>query len=279
MKYLKSYQLFESVDPSKYLTEEQIRFLDRGCKFNDIRDSKWTFDPVQRLVNVEGPFGVTTYDVGQMPVNFGKVTGSFFMQGKGFHTLEGCPREVGGSFKCTGNELDSLYGAPERVAGDFDCRSCGLESLEGGPEYVGGEFSAGDNPIKSLKGSPKEVGGNFALNGKLITSLEGAPEKIGGVVNLGIWFYAPRGTWNPRGWLDMYLHHDDPAPAGIKLINTIFSPEVLKKKMEENPEKTMFMLKSVWNLPEFKEIRDQLVLPKGKEEDMDLLTNLDDVGF
>jgi hypothetical protein len=64
-----------------------------------------------------------------------------------------------------------------------------------------------------------------------------------------------------------------------KLISTLISSEALNKRLEESPERTMVALKAVWNSSEFAKIRSQLRIPKGYEDEMDLLGDLDDIGL
>jgi hypothetical protein len=41
----------------------------------------------------------------------------------------------------------------------------------------------------------------------------------------------------------------------------------------------MVSLKSVWNSPVFAKIRSELKIPKGYEDEMDLMGDLDDIGL
>jgi hypothetical protein len=68
-------------------------------------------------------------------------------------------------------------------------------------------------------------------------------------------------------------------PKAQKLIATLISPEALNKRLRESPERTMVFLKGIWNSPEFAKTRSQLRIPKGYEDEMDLLGDLDDIGL
>jgi hypothetical protein len=72
---------------------------------------------------------------------------------------------------------------------------------------------------------------------------------------------------------------DDGTLEAQKLIATLISSEALNKRLEESPEKTMVDLKTVWNSPAFAKTRSQLRIPKGYEDEMDLMGDLDDIGL
>jgi hypothetical protein len=72
---------------------------------------------------------------------------------------------------------------------------------------------------------------------------------------------------------------EEGTPEAQKLISTLISPEALNKRLEESPEQTMIFLKGIWNSPEFAKTRSQLMIPKGYEDEMDLLGSLGDVGL
>ena len=91
MKYLKTYQLFES---KTGLTKDQewvLRFV----------DGSWSYDPATGLVNVEGDGDYKSrmvFDEGSTEnfsgVKFGKVTGFFDCSNNRIADLDGCPQEV-----------------------------------------------------------------------------------------------------------------------------------------------------------------------------------------
>jgi len=54
---------------------------------------------------------------------------------------------------------------------------------------------------------------------------------------------------------------------------------VLNKEIQQDPAGMIMKLKEVWNDESFRETRDQLVWPKGYEDQADLVGDLDDVGF
>jgi hypothetical protein len=57
------------------------------------------------------------------------------------------------------------------------------------------------------------------------------------------------------------------------------SPEEIQKLIDENPEETVVALKSMWKNyktdPEYKNLK----FPKGLESDLDLLSDLNDIGL
>ena len=245
MKRILEFNVFESLNG---LSEYQKSWLD------ECTDGSWSVGPDGK-VDVQGHFDCSSQNLERFKgVKFGRVSGDFW---------------------CYDNGLETLEGAPESVGEDFYCYNNGLETLEGAPETVGGRFFCGDNRLTTLEGAPKVVGGDFWCNDNRLTSLEGAPEKVGGG------FYSdsieiPKGQWGLSGWIKML---DEGKPEAQKLISTLISPEALNKRLEESPERTMVALKAVWNSSEFAKIRSQLRIPKGYEDEMDLLGDLDDIGL
>ena len=313
MKYLKTYQLFES---KTGLTQEQEKFL------NMYTGNLCTYNPATGLVDVEGDFDCSDKGLKDFKgVKFGKVSGSFICDNNKLTSLEGAPQkvrgnfncwnnsltslkgspqEVGWSFNCEDNKLTSLEGAPQKVGGyfdcrrnnltslagapqevgeDFDCRDNNLTSLEGAPQKVGEGFDCSHNQLTSLEGSPKEVGGYFDCRRNNLTSLAGAPQVVGGYFSCGT-FKLERGEWNFKGWfkvLNKVLKEG--RPEAQKLISTILSAEALNKEIAKDPAGMAMKLKGVWNDETFKEIKSKLVWPKGYGDSADLVGDLDDVGF
>jgi hypothetical protein len=184
--------------------------------------------------------------------------------------------DVHGNFDCSYQNLEGFKGVKfGRVSEDFWCYENRLETLEGAPETVGRRFSCHDNALTTLEGAPETVGGGFYCHDNGLTTLEGAPEIIVGE------FYSdsieiPKGQWGLSSWLKVL---EKGKPEAQKLIATLVSPEALNKRLEESPEKTMVALKAVWNSPEFAKIRSELKIPKGYEDEMDLLGDLDVIGL
>ena len=172
MKYLKTYQLFES---KTGLTQEQEKFL------NMYTEGTWTYNPATELVDVKGNFDCSKQKRKSLSgVRFGKVSGDFYCENNNLTSLEGAPQEVGGNLWCYGNNLTSLAGAPQKVGSEFDCSGNNLTSLVGAPQEVGGAFWCKNNKLTSLEGAPQKVGGDFDCKNNKLTSLEGAPQEVGG---------------------------------------------------------------------------------------------------
>ena len=190
-------------------------------------------------------------------------------------SLEGAPREVGGDFYCSSNELTSLVGAPQEVGGTFYCSNNQLTTLEGAPQGVKGGFNCVDNKLTSLEGAPQKVGKYFVCSGNKLTSLEGAPQEIGGDFDCG-YFYLPKGQWNPEGWLKILKNR---RPKAQPLILTLLTPEDLNREIQKDPAGMIMKLKEVWNEERFREIRSKLVWPRGYEEEMDIVSGLNTLGF
>jgi hypothetical protein len=288
MKYLKTYQLFES---KTGLTPEQEAFL------NEYTNGTWTYDSSTGLVDVEGDFFAEAQGLEDfVGVKFGKVRGNFHCKHNKLTRLAGAPQKVGGYFLCSYNKLTSLAGAPQEVGGSFICSYNELTSLEGAQQEVGRDFECSDNKLTSLAGAPQEVGEHFSCSYNRLTSLAGAPQEVGGYFNcknnqltslegapqeVGGKFYCDafelkRGEWNLEGWLKVM---QEGSPKAQKLISTILSAETLNKEIEKDPAGMIMKLKGVWNHEVFKKTRAKLVWPRGYSDDADLVGDLDDVGF
>jgi hypothetical protein len=131
------------------------------------------------LLNVDGDVYLNGYNLRELPLNFGKITGHFDCSLNKLTSLKGAPSRVGGDFKCYTNKLKSLKGAPSKVDGNFDCGENILTSLAGAPSEVGGNFDCSLNQLTSLNGAPSEVDGSFicSFNPDLNT-LNGSPKYI-----------------------------------------------------------------------------------------------------
>ena len=227
------------------------------------------------------------------------VTGSFICRTNMLTSLEGAPQTVTGSFICDFNRLISLKGAPESVGGNFYSDNNELITLEGAPKSVGGDFHCDRNKLTSLEGAPESVGGSFNCNYNQLTSLEGAPESVADV------FYCDRnqltslegaplecGTFHlssttienykyPKSLLEILAKTNAlyARKETKQLILTIMSADYFNKQLIENPEKTIMSLKSVWNDPEFKEIRKDIIIPAKYKDIFKLNMDLADIGF
>jgi hypothetical protein len=248
MKHLKTYQIFESQE-RKELTEEQKKFLDKFAT------GVWMFDHNTGLVDLNGNFDCSWKDIKDFfGVSFGKVKGTFDCSYNRLVSLEGSPQEVSGTFICSHNRLTSLEGGPKQVRGAYNCSRNRLTSLDGGPKQVGGSYVCAENPLKSLDGAPEKVGGMFSCDA----------------------FRLEIGEWNMGSWLELL---DTGSAEAKQLILSLVSPEEINKRIAGDPAGMAMMLKGVWNSKAFKEIRSQLVWPKGFEKEADLVGDLGGIGF
>ena len=267
MKYLKTYQLFES---KIGLTADQEAFLNRYTK------GTWTLNSSTGLVDVKGDFDCSYKKLEDFKgVKFGKVTGDFEFGNNKLTSLEGAPQEVGGYFYCSANNLTSLAGAPQEVGEGFYCEDNSLTSLAGAPQEVGLDFYCSYNQLTSLAGAPQKVDGSFECHDNKLTSLEGAPQKVDGKFFCDA-FRLQKEEWNPKGWLKVLKEGSTEAQ---KLILTLLSAEVLNKEIAKDPTGMIMKLKEIWNDEIFKDIRSKLVWPRGYDDSADLVGDLNNIGF
>jgi hypothetical protein len=163
MKYLK---LFES--------HSEIESI---CKKFNIKNWKLNSDGG---IDVDGNVHLNELKLTELPLKFGKVSGSFNCSYNNLVSLEGVPKEVGAGFYCSFNKLTSLEGSPIEVGGDFYCSFNKLTSLEGSPIEVGGDFYCATNKLITLEGALRDVGGDFNCSENQLTSLEGGPRGVAG---------------------------------------------------------------------------------------------------
>ena len=182
MKRFNTYEEFlnEELDPSKFLTQEQIDWCDKHI------EGKWGVNEKGEVtVPLHLKFKDRSFD--RFPVQFAPVKGDFDCSYCPIASLEGAPAHVGGTFRCDYcPNLASLEGAPVRVNGNFDCSYCpDLVSLESSPSHVGGWFNCSECPnLEVLEGAPAHVGEGFSCHGcDNLLSLKGAPSHVGG----GFW--------------------------------------------------------------------------------------------
>lgn len=107
----------------------------------------WDYDicdcPVHwRIVHVVGTVDISNKYVGQIPFQFGYVSGDFDCASNDLLSLKGCPVEVGRDFYCNDNVLRSLEFSPLEIGRDFYCYG---NSFSGIPDrshiiHIGGTF-------------------------------------------------------------------------------------------------------------------------------------------
>ena len=295
MKHLQTYRLFES---TQTLTKEQKAFLDKYVGVN----GTWKLNPGTGKIDIDGAFfchyeGLKDEDF--LGLSFGTVSRYFTVEGNFLQDMSMTPRRVGDSFTISGNRnIRSLKGGPEYVGGNYVCMDCNLESLEGAPEKVGedftcienylrtlagaprevgGGFYCSRNPLESLEGSPRIVGGNFKYDSGILQSIKGAPEVIGGEFTANVpggELFVPAGKWSFKTLLEMLV---DPNQEEYirRILLTYFDLETLQKRIDQNPEKMLIMMKEHLKDPHFKGLK----WPKHLEKEKDLLSDLSDVGL
>jgi hypothetical protein len=213
-----------------------------------------------------------------------KVGGDFYCTENRLTSLEGAPQKVGGSFYCSENRLTSLEGSPQEVGGNFYCRNNQLTTLEGAPREVGGNFWCSSNQLTTLEGAPREVRKDFDCSNNKLTSLEGAPQKVGGgficrnnPVSAETLYRIFGVMKKGKGYLEAVVSSWSKIPVDDQAL--LLRPEVLNKQIKQDPAGMIMKLKSVWNSPEFKDTKSKLVWPRGYEEEMDIVSGLNNIGF
>lgn len=136
-----------------------------------------TIDPVTGIVDVDGDVTIKAFQVKQMPVQFGHVTGTFACWKNSLTTLKGSPHHAR-DFICEQNNLTSLVYAPKTVTGKMRCGYNKLTSLDHTPQGVT-SFECPNNLLTSLKGGPRQVRDTYNCSNNRLTSLEGAPTEVG----------------------------------------------------------------------------------------------------
>jgi hypothetical protein len=115
--------------------------IDSLCK--DYLISNYTINS-DSTIDVDGDVSFRNENFEILPLQFGKVSGSF---------------------NCGNNKLISLIGAPHTVGRNFTCSFNKLTSLIGSPDLVGGNFICGYNKLTSLVGLSESIGSIFTCNG------------------------------------------------------------------------------------------------------------------
>lgn len=107
-------------------------------------------------VDVKGLVDLSNLDITEIPIQFGKVTGSFHCTHTKLTSLKGCPDIVGGGFYSSNTDITSLEYGPSEVGSDYWCYKCNLTTLKFVPKKVGGAFIFNGNFHL-----PKELNENF----------------------------------------------------------------------------------------------------------------------
>ena len=139
MKYLKLYENFNKI---------------KGiCEKYNVRNYTINQD---ETVDVDGDVYLSFKKLSKLPLNFGKVSGSFNCYDNDLGTLKGCPKEVGHNFNCHNTKLTSLEYGPVIVGHDFSCTCNNLTTLLNGPKIVRiGYYYFTRNNVKDMNGFPE----------------------------------------------------------------------------------------------------------------------------
>ena len=130
---------------------------------------------VNKDVNLDGKLG----ELKELPIQFGVVKGSFYIQYNQLTTLKGSPHTIEKDFICHNNQLSNLEGAPQLIPGAFKCAVNQLTSLTGGPQIVKGQFyDCSINQLKNLKGVAQEIAQLLDASSNQLISLEGINAKF-----------------------------------------------------------------------------------------------------
>jgi hypothetical protein len=190
MKHIKEYNSYQDIDAI--------------CK--EYKINNYTIN--NGLVDVDASVNLSYTRLTKLPLQFGKVTGSFYCLNTQLITLEGAPKEIGGGFNCDNNQLITLEGAPKWVGGGFYCYHNQLITLEGAPKWVGGDFYCNRNQLITLEGAPKEIGGYFSCNNNQLKTLEGAPKTVEGNFNCD-GNPLPQGIYTYKGYIKEIIKWQD----------------------------------------------------------------------
>lgn len=220
-----------------------------------------------------------------------KKVGSFNVQEcKSLPSLEGGPEIVSSDkntphFECSDNpNLKNLKGAPKEIFGaagtpHFCCNNCyQLSSLEGAP-VLGREGSARTpyyefancGNLFSLEGLP--LVGDYRVS-LLKNGLK--PEVLKRALNMAkttkSWVVAYLSMFTDLDFIKTGKAPKDP-------IREKLSPANIKKEIEENGERFVIGLKSIWNDFRVKKILKEIEIPQDTKADAEMLSALDDIGL
>jgi hypothetical protein len=145
------------------------------------------------------------------------------------------------------------------IKGSFYCYRQRLEDFLGIRfGKVSGGFYCWGNQLRTLEGSPREVGEDFNCANNLLISLEGAPE----VIKHEFWFMNSSFRYNLRSFLRK-MPQIKPDEISLLLTHHFFTPEVIKKQIDQNPD-FPYYVSLAWNTEGFKKKQEELkkILPQ-----------------
>ncbi len=136
-------------------------------------------------VDVDRDVHINQKDLINIPIQFGKVAGTFNCYHNLLTSLKGCPMYVGGAFYCNDNKLTSLEYAPTHIDGNFNCKENELITLKGCPKKIQGAFNCSHNKLTSLEYFPGEIAGEIYCGNNSLTTLKYAPKEINDYFGVG----------------------------------------------------------------------------------------------
>jgi hypothetical protein len=242
------------------------------------------------------------------PIKIGKTI--YLSNNTELRSLEGSPDEVGGDFNIDScRSLASLEGSPKKVGGSMNCSSTSIKDLKGAPKEIGGSSSSVTFSAEfcynlvSLEGAPillnniedqnRAYGKNYNFRDCLnLYSLEGLPlDKSYGVsldkngLRPNVLKRALETAKSTKSWIVAYLTmFTDPdfiktGKAPKDPIREKLAPANIKKEIEENGERFIIGLKSIWNDFRVKKILKEIEIPADTKADAEMLSALDDIGL
>jgi hypothetical protein len=105
-----------------------------------------------KVLDVHCSVNLSSFNLAQIPFQFGVVEGYFNCSRNSLTSLKGAPSKVNGDFNCSENQLTTLEGCPIEVKDLFDCSWNNLITLDHGPNKVGHSYDCSNNKLTSLKG-------------------------------------------------------------------------------------------------------------------------------
>lgn len=129
-------------------------------------------------IDVDGNVNLSTGNIKEIPLNFNKVSGCFWIDGNGITSLKGSPKTVGVDFDCNMNNLTSLEGGPKVVGGVYLCDNNYLTNLKGSAEECK-SFRCAKNDLTSLESDLKHIKGKlFVFSDNKIKDFYGFDQNI-----------------------------------------------------------------------------------------------------
>lgn len=225
-------------------------------------------------------------------------------------SLKGAPEEVGGDFVIEScSSLDSLEGCTPKIGGSMRLERTAIRDLKGAPKEVGYNstsvtfYSSYCYNLSSLEGAPilvpnrenqtSGMGKSYDFrNCSNLYTLEGLPLDGSYTVSLeknglkpNVLKKALNVAKETKSWIVAYLTmFTDPdfiktGKAPKDPIRAKLAPANIKKEIEENGERFVVGLKSIWNDFRVKKILREIEIPQDTKADAELLSALDDVGL